>query len=439
MAIQFTCPGCKQTLAIADENRGATIRCPACGTTFTSEGDAAYPTSTAIRSQAPTMGPGYTEIAVDKAELARGPGDHADDRRRDVRWDDGDPLAIKRNDSGAVPVLFVFWLLVFGMLAVLIVTAFFWPGFLLQDNIDAEGSKDLLSLAPANSLLLAGVTEPSNLPFFDQVKKQFANMAAPGVLDLVSDTERVLVAAEFADDKPKSFLAAFLTKKPYDKDKVAKEMNLGAPQHVQGFTFFSGKVNNPDVLNMPNILDLHVAMPHPNVLVVGLAMNQAEFSKLLAQQGKPALPAAMLARARQIEGKDAWALLANEGMIKKSLKEFGPMIGLMLKRNADEALPALQRSKTLSLVYRPEDKNLRFELSLDCADEADAKTLKPSVVIAWDTIAPLLPKGVKDIPIFKDMNKSFKVEQQATTVNASVVISEQAWIDGEKRLKDANE
>ena len=103
MPIQFTCPGCKQTLAIADESRGALIRCPACNRTFSSFDalsratlqETNDPRPTSIRGLMPPLSSGYTEETRPRPNPVRRADDSAQRDESELRWDGDDPLSIR--------------------------------------------------------------------------------------------------------------------------------------------------------------------------------------------------------------------------------------------------------------------------------------------------------------------------------------------------------
>ena len=105
MAILLTCPGCRQQMTIPDESRGATVRCPACTTMFPSIQDSSHP-YTAIQvamPPSPMSGPGYVEVASDRADLARPSGQPGQVRRIAMMMTSlnvgGPPWAVGREDE----------------------------------------------------------------------------------------------------------------------------------------------------------------------------------------------------------------------------------------------------------------------------------------------------------------------------------------------------
>lgn len=215
-------------------------------------------------------------------------------------------------------------------------------------------------------------------------------------------------------------VAALLTRTPYDREKLKKALDMGPARTVEGATIHTIKVANV----MVPIAEIYVAMPEPRVLIVGI-MPEADFVKALANHGKPpALKEDLLTRAREIEGSAMWAVLANQGIVKQKLDEIDPK---QLPQVADW-LPMLQRCKNASMVAQLVGKDTRCELSIDCTDDADAKKLQKLVDGAWKGTLLLgkvfAAKEPKADLLFKDVERTFKVEQRATAVSASFVISE---------------
>ena len=75
------------------------------------------------------------------------------------------------------------------------------------DGFAGEGRHDLLSLAPAESVLLFGATTSQGQKIapwqVDQLKQQLAAIASPASLaQLLEDADRILLAGEYSKESP---------------------------------------------------------------------------------------------------------------------------------------------------------------------------------------------------------------------------------------------
>jgi len=349
----------------------------------------------------------------------------------DYRDDDHDDDGPRRRRSESKSKLGLFLALGGGtvVLVVLAVTAFVWPGFarLGVGGGAAAGAAEFMSLAPADSFVTAGLnlTQARKAENFskelDQLRALLQKAEMPAELtDLILDIDRVFVAGAVRQDKP-VFIASLSTVKPYDQEKLKKLPFLGAAETDKGVTFHRVQPPGPPD---PEMKDLFLAMPDPKVLVMGI-MPKDDFVKALQNRtGKSLVSADLQAACRGHENKYFWAAVANQGELKKKIDEAA-------SKEKEAAMAAMARSASFAFDSVPKDGTI-MEVQVTCIKPEDAEAIKTFATDGWKMAMAMadmgLAKAGKENALFKkvldEAKNSFKVDQNAGTVKASLRVSE---------------
>ena len=173
----------------------------------------------------------------------------------------------------------------------------------------------------------------------------------------------------------------------------------------------------------------YLAMPNNRVLIYCSSEAKWELDAILSSVGDtPRIGGDLLTQVRNVEKNPVWFAGTIDGKAKMVLgkvtaKDLGPM-GFL-----EPALDPLKRAKLVSGYAGFSGKNMKFALSVTCANDADATSIKNTlglVKLSLNLIPLFLPKdaGKFTTDLTNDLSKSFQVQNQGPVATASLEISE---------------
>ncbi|GEM_PF-6170459 len=439
MAHLVICPHCKKGLrSSAPFAVGVTIQCPACHAQFATGSDSpavAVPPKllAPVRAKSAPIAALVGRPAHQVAAKALPPlpvADPLDDDLEEVR-----PRPKPSPDlvaGGRVPPRSKAGLMLglaggMAVLAVLAVTAFVWPGFLVNGRPPSQ-ARTLLAYVPANSTIIAGAQiglfrkEPKFQAKWNEVQQQiaqFPNFPADARA-LLNDADEIIVGSGI--DLQSSAVFVCSTEQPFDPDKVKRLAKAGAAQTVLGQTIYPV---NDLVLGRTGFL----ALPTDNILVLGF-MPADDFARLLAGAKQARLHPDLQEQVEHAHSALVWVAARFDPGIKQKMNEANDDFGQAAAGFLPE-LPKLvgiiQRGKGALVSIDLGDQNLKLSIGVTCQDGADAGQCSAAVGSIWNQ-AKLLLGFAKSVPKFGkllgEVQQSFAVEQRDHTVFASVQLNQ---------------
>jgi phage FluMu protein Com len=474
MSNTFSCPECNKVLkTAAPVPTGKKIKCPNCQAIFAVTGNGA-PSSAVTEARKlppkasapapvaeelpPEPGPRRGKSRVDDddddrtarkpryrdeedeerpARIARARGrDEEEDRGDD---EDEDERAVRRkkkrkkSGSGGLLVGLLVGIPLVLVLVGVLIGGFVWPGFFLGPR-RGTGQENLMAYLPANSPIVLGVDlsslgakERSNLDFIINNPMAFQLGQVPqGALQALRDSQKWVVAI---DPASKQITCAILMRKPMDVDKIKRSF---AAQDLPGKSIYRV---NPVIPNQ----SWYLGIVNDRVLLWGSGAENS-FIDLVQSDGTTSrLRPDIDEQVRAIQTNKFWSVVAlDDAEIAKGLKKIDAK-DLAKAPGAEALLPILQRARHTSfwIDEGPQAAWLKFSLAAKCGNDADAQTLKTSVQNLWNTqVKPMLSAGglallfqgqdTKGLSAaINDLNKTFQVTSEGSTVTASVQLSEQ--------------
>lgn len=174
----------------------------------------------------------------------------------------------------------------------------------------------------------------------------------------------------------------------------------------------------------------YLALPNNRVVIWATAGAKAELDAILSSDGNaPRISGDLLTQVRNVENNPGWVVGTISGMLKEQIckikaEELGPLNFLA------PAIAPLQNAKLASASVGFSGKNLKFALSVTCANDADAVALKNAVgqvklALGLVSLLPIPKEAAKIVKSFTDdMTKNFQVQNQGPVASASLELSE---------------
>jgi len=451
----FSCPQCNKTLKTANPiPAGKKVKCPGCSHIFRMGAadetavKAHKPVAPVRKPAAPMEGPRFGRQRPDPEddkEVKRKMKARADE---DTINDEGDedevppPRSQKKKKALGKKNLFLILGGVAALLLLLALTAFVWPGFLLKGKTSAPIAKnkgminkvaapavplDPLAFVPNNTEWVAGANlaailqgKPEYVQKFEQFFERNLSMT-PAQIELMKNVERGIMAGPISVAAPQTALLAFSTSAPQDPKKVLEAFSAGTPKTLQAKKIYMVKGKGPTDKDL-------LSLPDNKTVVVG-TMSDTEFLKALEGKGK--LSPEMQAQVDTLMPKSAWFVVNLQALPKDKMPK---PEDLKDAPGGPEALPAFQNGKFAG-VSLDWTKDAQLQVNVECASEPDAKLVETFAKNAWEQkgkpFMGALPffignqagdEGIK--MLINDVNQTFQIQQQGSTVTASITLNE---------------
>jgi hypothetical protein len=314
------------------------------------------------------------------------------------------------------------------LLLVLATTALVWPGFLIPGR-PASQARTLLAYVPPNSTVVAGAqiglfrTDPQFAGNWNELQQQIAQLRdfPPEARDLLNDADEIVVAGAFDHGGSAVFVAS--TTAPYDADKVKRLAKAGPAIRVEGQTIYP----TDDLIAGK---DSFLALPSDKLLILGV-MPAVDLAKLLAAADNSRLHPDLQEQVDHAHDALVWVAARFDDNVKKKMAEAHVKAGPMLLFAPDlmTVLPAVQRGKGALMAIDLGDQKLKLSMGVTCQDGADAEKMKAALDKFWNTQAKqwlavgMIMPGVGKL--VAEVEQTFRLEQRATTVIASVEANQQ--------------
>ena len=502
MAFSFSCPECDKVLKTANPiPAGKKVRCPSCEAIFIPTAASAAIKSSAPVKAAPRPAPrlndeeesdrprgktnpnGVTarkpaprppvedDEDEDRPPSKRRIQDDEDDydndrpnskRRSQEEQEDDDydrPKKKKKNKkkaSSKMPLILA------GagaalLLAVLGVTAFVWPGFLLTKpggGGQAKNNKgkqqippitpvaNFAAYAPPNTNMVVNInmTAAKDTFGFDKIMDSLGakEKEDPFTTQLIKDAELISVFANYGMQT--QVVIAVQTAKPINKTNLNVEL---APITKDGQHFYQriikgkefGKEKIPDKKSSTEFL----CLPHERLAILCI-WSDAGMAQIMANAAKGGTPisADLISSLKSVDSAIFHGALQITADMKKELDNIESTYKQQLG-SLKEVMAPLKRAKTMAFGYDVTN-SLNLTVGLLCGSDADAGIVKTSVdnwvkndfkkladgLIAVVDLTGALPPGASETlnKLVDEFNKSFKVTQEGPQVTAFVEASE---------------
>jgi hypothetical protein len=427
MSQLLVCPNCGKGLRTTmPALAGSRIKCPACATVFTA-GDNEAAVAVQSRRPAPQASPAPPQA---KPRRSSGVVDDFDDWAPSNRTPSADRSIARKRGSKLGLVLTLSGCL--AVVAILSVTAFVWPGFLVPGR-PASQARSLLVYVPSESPLIAGAQvglfrkDPQFRASWNDLQQKVAQLPdfPPDARALLDDADEIIVAGPTNLQGPAVFIGS--TEQPYDPEKVKRLAKAGPPQVVDGQTVYptenlvAGRVS-------------FLALPSDRIIVLGL-MPREDFAKLLAGAGKNRLHPDLQEQVDHAHTGFAWVAARFDDGVKQQMAQlnaqFGPM-AFLFGPDVPNLIALTQRAKGALLSVDLGNQKLKLSVGVTCATEADAGQFKLATTNVWNGQAKILlglaPLGEAFVPglgkLAGEVEKSFMVEQKANTALLSVELNQ---------------
>ena len=452
----FACPKCKKVLKTsAPIPAGKNVKCPGCAHVFTLPA-----AKTGIQANKP-VAPARKVPAVtsddddDLPKKRRRPDpDDEDDaprqpaRKAKPRVEDDDPdeedddrpaRRRKKKKAASNKGLFVILGGVGGLLLVLAIAAFLWPGFLVgkdkvAGNVKAgappapQAPLDPLAFVPNNCDYILGAnlaflrTKPETMQQFEQALKQ-QNALNPVALDLVKNAERGIIAGLIGPTD--NVVVAFSSVAVLDPQKVIQAFNAGPAETIQGKTVYKVAGRGAPGREL-------LAMPTDKMVVFG-SMSEVDFVKILDARG--ALSPDMQAHVNGVNQKTGWGVVNVQAALKDKA---GQLKALEAKPGGAQAMAAIKNAKTAAFSLDAAN-DTRLQIDVQFANDQDATTVEAFAKGYWEKEAkpalamlPFMLGKQAGGALTNDINQTFKIQRQGSQVTASVTITENTSKELEK-------
>lgn len=428
-SLSFTCPNCAKILRLAQRPApGKKIRCPGCKDVFVPELDAEEDEAIeedrpkAKVNAAPDDDSDEEDEAPPRKKVRTRDDDDDDDRPRrkkarddddDVDDDDDRPRKKKKGKSGARQA--VMMLLIMGGVtlvllggAAFVVTGWFWPGFMIA----ATNNNDIQTYIPVYATDLIGMNTGAvgQQNQLDAVLKLSQNAGPfkdrplpPEAVDLMRNSEKVIIATQAVNMRNLNYVA-ILAKDTAAVDTFKAALGNAERLDKRHIIYRTGKKGGgwPGVVAVPG-----------NRLVLLNDLTDDPLLELLKRGIEPGVgecPALKYAKA--VEQAPIWSAWT-PAPLPKNFKQAAALMG-----------PAVNM-KGGNLAAEFANERWKFKVSIECANEADAK----GTLTAIDGIKGMLALGGGLPPTLTKDLSTYASEAQGAMVSIRIELSTQAMED----------